>query len=380
MKVIFYHSKKKLNKRGEAPIYCRITVDGSREDFSTGIFIQYGCWINGCVIGESSELYNATFAKMRMEIMEAYLLLQIKAKHITATVVKQKYLNVDIPRDLMDVADMYIEERKKNSSLKKGTLTKDSNYYGQLADYLMYRKTKDVAIGEINNGWGFSYINYLRTVKCYGFNHIAKSVGFLKQVITFAVLKDYITCNPILLLPIKRNRPGPIIALSEQELSAWKAWKFASKRLQQVADLYLLQCSTGFSYMDIYQFNKPAHLVKHKGLEFIVKERGKNGRLQIVPLFAEARRLLKKYRDGPPVISNQKYNAYLKEIADILGIEKKLTTHTARKTFGSLILNKGWSIESVARMLGHANTSVTQSTYAQIGLSGVYNEMVRNAA
>ena len=91
-------------------------------------------------------------------------------------------------------------------------------------------------------------------------------------------------------------------------------------------------------------------------------------------MFNDAKRILRKYKLVLPLISNQKYNVYLKEIVKIISIDKDLTTHTARKTFAMVKLNDGFSIESVARMLGHNSIKVTQSTYAQVGVERIWNE------
>jgi integrase/recombinase XerD len=155
--------------------------------------------------------------------------------------------------------------------------------------------------------------------------------------------------------------------LSEQELYVLENYQFANDYLQKAADLFVFSCYTGFSYADMIGFNTKLHTrEENNGTIWIYKSRQKNGEVARLPLFPKAFNILEKYNNVLPVLSNQSYNANLKEIALLLSINKKLTTHVARKTAGFVWLNTGLDYETVAAMLGHANIRITQSTYAKV--------------
>ncbi len=112
------------------------------------------------------------------------------------------------------------------------------------------------------------------------------------------------------------------------------------------------------------------------GEKWIQEYRKKSDIRFSIPLLPEALEIIEKYKNDPqavykgkllPVISNQRLNGYLKELADICEIEKNLTSHVARKTFGTtVLLNNDVPIESVSKMLGHADIRTTQKSYAKV--------------
>ena len=164
------------------------------------------------------------------------------------------------------------------------------------------------------------------------------------------------------------------------------------KRLEQVRDIFVFACFTGLSYIDVKELSKDHIRISFDGNTWIMTKRSKSNINVNVPLMDIPKKILEKY-DGElpdkvlPVLSNQKMNAYLKEIADVCGITKNLTFHLARHTFATTVtLAKGIPIETVSKMLGHTNIQTTQ-IYARItndkiskdmeGLSEKFNESER---
>ena len=139
--------------------------------------------------------------------------------------------------------------------------------------------------------------------------------------------------------------------------------------------MFVFRCYTGLAYIDIQKLNQD-NLVKNinGGLWIEAKRTKTNAKFSIL-LIPTALAVLEKYQDHPkvisrecvlPVLSNQKSNAYLKEIADLCGIKKNLTTHLTRHTFATTVtLSNGVPIENVGKMLGHKNLRTTQH-YAKI--------------
>lgn len=139
---------------------------------------------------------------------------------------------------------------------------------------------------------------------------------------------------------------------------------FGIPRLNQVRDLFVFAANTALSYCDLAAV-KREDIQTDGDVMYLKKKRGKTGVTYILPLNDTAIRLLEKYDFELPVISNQRYNSYLKEVADICGIRKTLTTHLARHTAATLMLNAGIAIEIVSKILGHSNTKITQH-YAKL--------------
>ena len=160
--------------------------------------------------------------------------------------------------------------------------------------------------------------------------------------------------------------------------------RFVSERLNQVRDVFLFSCYTGLAYADVNKLKRSEISTGIDSQKWIFTTRQKTDTASRIPLLPVALDLLKKYEDYPacinegkllPVLSNQKMNAYLKEIADVCGIQKELTFHIARHTFATTVtLANGVSIESVSKMLGHKNIRTTQH-YAKILDSTVSRDM-----
>ena len=163
--------------------------------------------------------------------------------------------------------------------------------------------------------------------------------------------------------------------LSEQDLQALTNKKFAIERLSQVRDVFLFSCYTGLAFIDVFQLTHSRISKGVDGSQWIFTFRQKTDTPTRIPILPQAQEILDKYKDHPkcvnegkvlPVSSNQKMNAYLKEIATACGITKDLTFHIARHTFATTVtLNNGVPIESVSKMLGHKSIRITQH-YAKI--------------
>ena len=163
--------------------------------------------------------------------------------------------------------------------------------------------------------------------------------------------------------------------LTEHELNRIVSKKFTSERLSQVRDVFLFCCYTGLAFVDVEKL-KPSEIgIGIDGTKWIFTHRQKTDALSRIPLLSVAIDILEKYKNHHdcinsgkvlPVLSNQKYNDYLKEIAGICSINKKFTTHTARHTFATTVtLSNGVPMESVSKMLGHKNLKTTQH-YARV--------------
>lgn len=180
----------------------------------------------------------------------------------------------------------------------------------------------------------------------------------LKTVVTFGIDNNRIKINPFNGIKITK-KTKEVEFLTESEVKTIKE-KNLGGRLSKVRDLFIFQCFTGLAYTDMAHLTREDFQVNELGQIYIKKSRLKTGVGFTTVLFPEAAEIIKRYDYELPVLSNQKYNSYLKEIADLCGITKPMHTHIGRHSFATMALNRGLSLETVAKMLGHSNIKQTQ--------------------
>jgi site-specific recombinase XerD len=238
----------------------------------------------------------------------------------------------------------------------------------------IYCLSGDIPLKELKYSFAEDFIDYLVLEQGIESNTAMKYLKNTKHIVKVAVERDWLLKSPIAPYQCCYVHPERDI-LNEAELLAMYQKKITIARLEEVRDAYVFMCFTGFAYKDASSLD-PSNLVKYfDGEDWIVKNRQKTMCRENVPLLPIAKEILEKYKNHPycvannlllPINSNQKYNAYLKELATICGIEKHLTTHTARHTFATTVtLANGVPLETVSALLGHKSIKTTQ-IYAKI--------------
>ena len=221
---------------------------------------------------------------------------------------------------------------------------------------------------------------YLKTYKPLGHqkplgnNGLMKHMERFRKMINVALKNEWLDKDPFRAYKLKFNRYERGY-LTETELKKIEEKDFKINRLQAVKDLFIFSCYTGLAYIDTLALTKQ-HIVQ--GIDegsWLITHRKKTHTPVKIPLLPKALFIIEKYSNNPkclaegsllPNMSNQKLNSYLKEMADVCGIEKNLTFHLARHTFATTVtLSNGVPIESVSKMLGHTKISTTQ-VYAKV--------------
>jgi integrase len=212
----------------------------------------------------------------------------------------------------------------------------------------------------------------LRSIRKCGNNSAIKYIKNFGKIVRICLGNGWLTVDPYLNYKPKTSKVHRT-ALTKEELKAISEKEMPMERLRLVKDIFLFCCYTGLAYVDVRKLKRSEVLKGIDGENWIYTNRKKTDTLSRIPILPSALEILERYEDHPqcqdnvlPVMSNQKMNAYLKEIADLSGINKILTFHIARHTFATTItLNNGVPIESVAKMLGHTNIKTTQ-IYAKV--------------
>ena len=389
--LLFYIRRDKTNKRGEAPVFMRLTINGERADASIKRFIEPHAW-NSAKGKANEKSRGGKDLNLYLDAISANILriqrdLELDKKEVSAQIILNRYLGKEQSdrHTLMEVFRAHNEKCRALSgiSLAPGTVIRYETSLRLTEAFLRttYKK-EDCYLDEITHQFVEDYDFYLRTVRRCCHNTTTKNPLNFKKIIRIALAKGWMKKDPFAQVhfhfePVERE------FLEKQELKVLLNKEITITRLAQVRDIFCFCCLTGLAFMDVQQL-KPEHLVADiHGKIWIRKARQKTKNMCNIPLLDEAQKIIDRYREHPycqthgvllPVCSNQKMNSYLKELADICGIRKNLSTHCARHTFATLTLASGATIDNVAKMLGHANVNMTRR-YAKVLDSSIMRDM-----
>ena len=380
--VLFYIKRTKTNKLGQCPIFVRITVDGKRTENSTGMFIDAKNWSSkaGKSIGKSqdSKLINEQLEIVKNKIFNTKIELQNNVETITVDNLKNKLLGIsERNRTLIPIFQNHNNriEALLGQEYAPGTLERYKTSLKHTQDFLQWKyNINDIELDKIDHALICDYEFYLRSVRKCANNSAIKYIKNFKKIVKQCMANGWIQNDPFANYKSKVKEVERVF-LSEAELNKIADKKFVGERLSIVRDLFLFSCFTGLAYIDLKNLTKE-HISKGiDGEQWIFTHRQKTESASKIPLLPTPQHIINKYKNHPhceiqnkllPVPSNQKMNAYLKEIADVCGINKELTFHIARHTFATTVtLTNGVPIESVSKMLGHKSLKTTQH-YAKV--------------
>ena len=385
-RVLFYLKKGSEKKNGEVMIMARITIDGKLCQFSTKQSILPNNWsvASGKAKGKDAGKINALLDDIRSALNTIYHEMQRRDNYVTAEKVKNEFLgHTEKHETILSLFQKHNDNMKQLVGISRtiATYRKYEVTRRHLADFIHDKyNLSDIPIREITPIFITDFELYLRTACKCGYNTAAKFLLFLKSIIIVARNNGILTKDPFANYKIQMKKVDRGY-LTEDEIKIILKKKMVSERLEHVRDLFIFSCFTGLAYSDVANLREENIRKSFDGKLWIMTKRQKTNTDVNVPLLDLPKMILKKYKgklpNGKilPVISNQKLNAYLKEIADICGIKKNLTFHLARHTFATTTtLAKGVPIETVSKMLGHTNIETTQ-IYARITNSKIGNDM-----
>lgn len=385
-RVLFYLKKGSEKKNGEVMIMARITIDGKLCQFSTKQSILPNNWsvASGKAKGKDAGKINALLDDIRSALNTIYHEMQRRDNYVTAEKVKNEFLgHTEKHETILSLFQKHNDNMKQLVGISRtiATYRKYEVTRRHLADFIHDKyNLSDIPIREITPMFITDFELYLRTACKCGYNTAAKFLLFLKSIIIVARNNGILTKDPFANYKIQMKKVDRGY-LTEDEIKIILKKKMVSERLEHVRDLFIFSCFTGLAYSDVANLREENIRKSFDGKLWIMTKRQKTNTDVNVPLLDLPKMILKKYKgklpNGKilPVISNQKLNAYLKEIADICGIKKNLTFHLARHTFATTTtLAKGVPIETVSKMLGHTNIETTQ-IYARITNSKIGNDM-----
>ncbi|MBS1526293.1 MAG: site-specific integrase [Bacteroidetes bacterium] len=387
--------KSRMTKDGKATIIIRLTVEGKRAEISLGQKVRIENWNqeSGTVKGSSQEarLINNAIETARVTIRKKYDALCLDNEFVSATMVKAAYQNKqERTKGLMEAIDLAIQriaEKVEKKKRAKATLTKWNTTRDKAASFLQHAfRSTDIPLNKITLSFAEDFVDFLMLQQGIESNTANKYLKTIRGVITNVVARGWVANNPLCAYQCSYIEPERDI-LDENEILILHNKQMPVERLEHVKNAYLFMCFTGFAYKDTSKLTRDNVVTHFDGEQWIVKNRQKVTKAvcrENVPLLPIAKEIIAKYENDPyciehnvllPINSNQKYNAYLKEIADLCGIKKELTTHTARHTFATTVtLANGVPLETVSALLGHKSIKTTQ-IYAKIVAQKVSADM-----
>lgn len=371
-----YLSRKKLNpKTGLAPIYAKLNFGaGCIKEKSSGVWVHPNNWSNeykriGPADNEANSKNNQlnAFIKLLQDFQNKSASVEQVLEGISRAQASDKPVSVPL---ITDIIQSYISTKEKLVDKPDGivysTLKSYRNRRNNIEKFLQTLTMPWVSITEVDNNFAMKFKSYLQSQGLHP-SYIHKHLQWLQELIRYSMVEFGTGHTNFLNTRLKRAKPNDVISLTENEVKLISNHPYVSGLMQKVADLFLLQCYTGMGYSDVIRLNC-SMIEDYRGYRFIKYSRKKTANEGLVPLHPEVIRLLNnKYNGKAPVVANQTFNRIIKEVASVVGITKKVTSHVGRKTFATIHINRGVSAEAVTKMLGKTNVKETTQVYASIG-------------
>lgn len=388
--ILFFIKKSKLLKNGEAPICLRITINGQRAEVQIKRSVEVSLWNSNkeCAIGKERkhQELNHYLETVRTKVLRIHRELEQDGKPITAEILKRHFYGEgESPKMLLEV---FREHNKKYRELLDkdvvlGTVLRYERTVRYLEEFMKEKyRFSDIPLKNINQEFVKEFEHFIKTEKDCAQNATVKYLKNLKKIIRNALVNKWMDDDPFVEIRFHQTASNREF-LTEEELNKLIDKDFTIPRMEIVRDIFVFCSLTGLAFTDV-QHLTPEHIFHDMdGSFWIRKTWEKTDNMCNIPLLDLPFKLIRKYQNHPecvrkgvvmPVPCNQRMNSYLKEIADICGIQKALSTHIARHTFACLAIANKVSTESIAKMLGHTDIRTTK-IYARVLDRTVADEM-----
>jgi site-specific recombinase XerD len=390
-RILFYLKRTKTLNSGELTIFMRITVDGERAEISTHQSVESHLWnqekaiVKG--VSNSSKQINDCLEHLRLKVYQYKKELESNDQDVCARTLGDLMQGKSSRRK--GLVELFLEHNERcrelvGKDIAPATLTRYETTLMHVKNFIQTKyRQQDIALQSINHEFLKNFEHYLKTVRNCGHNTTVKYIRNLRKIIRLALSNDWIKLDPFRSITYRLKEVNRAY-LTDPELKLLINKEFSNERLRRVKDIFLFCCFTGLAFTDVKNLTRENITIGINNQRWLRTKRKKTGNPSEIPLLDVPIAIIKKYENDPiclleqkllPVGSNQKLNAYLKEIADLCDIKKNLSTHTARHTFATTVtLTHGVSMEAVSKMLGHSNISTTKQ-YARIVDTLIIDEM-----
>ncbi len=395
MRVKFYLRGNYKTSDGTTPIQTRIYMRNERLAIgSTSCYVKAELWdktkerVKGRT-GEAAHINNQ-LDHIEHDLMQLFRLHEFD-ENLSLDLIKAKYLGKDSGKDngsFLCFFDEFLASIREEVGISRAmaSVEKFTVLKKRFETFIKNRyNRKDLKMSELTHKVISDFEHFLLIdAKCCH-NTVMRMMRNFKTVTIRAQKLDVMKQDPFVSYKFRFDKVDRGF-LTDEEIQSLMEKKFAIKRLEQVRDIFVFSIFTGLAYIDVANLTVK-NIVNMNGTDWIMTHRQKTNVPTNILLLDIPRLIINKYKEQMkddekqrllPIFSNQKMNAYLKEIADLCGIEKRLSYHLARHTFATMALSKGVPVESVSKMLGHTNIKTTQ-IYARVVNKKIESDMLKLA-
>lgn len=389
LKTIFLLKSGRVNREGESSIILRLSYKNKIITIASGKYISKEKWI------QTNHLRNTLKAEKEKVIKSSLDLMQLNAEKkftelfridpdVDLELLKAELtgkVKIGQPQgpsiiSIMETYNIFFTKRVNSGERAAASLQKYKRAKDLLLDFIAatYKK-EDMPASEISSSFVFKLEQFLKYESSFkdqtGIknNSVVKYMKMYKTACNYAIKMDLIIKNPFNVYDGRLSVKDAVF-LTQLELNTIENKTFSTPRLEKVKDIFLFSCYTGYAPIDALELTERNLSEDSNGNLWIITSRAKTAIRANVPVLPTVEKIIAKYKNQQkgliPKISNQKMNAYLKEIADVCNIDKHLTWYVARHTFATTVtLGNGVRLENVSAMMGHTNTKQTQH-YAKV--------------
>lgn len=357
---VIYDRYKSSSPKKSASIEIRITYERKQKYISTGISVYPREWRRGEVVNRPDA----------QQLNQQLQMLIVDIRKVLIDMREEGSINIFL------IPERVKQLRKKDISLYEFISQRmDIKVYGKSLDtkkryerfFLSLKKYGKInSFDSLTEGNIIAFDKYLITQGMKHYSAWSNYHRFLNSFILDAMDEGLVPRNPYKWVCIDKGEERGINKyLTLEEFRRIQEAVLPTESLERVRDLFVFQTYTCLSYADLREFN-PDAIVPVKGMKVYVGCREKTTKDFTIPLLPKALEILRQYNNILPVISNVKYNLYLKLVAQAAGIEKPVSTHWARHTGATLLLNAGVPMQIVSKICGHSSTKITEQVYAKL--------------
>ncbi|QJD94368.1 site-specific integrase [Mucilaginibacter robiniae] len=380
--LMFFLKRPKNYQSGPMYIYLKVTVDGVPKDLSVKRSWEPSRW--------NSKGNKASGNKEDAKALNEYLyLLQNKAydarKHlidrgkvVTASAIVELLSGINERKwMLLSLFEAHNNGLKNmaGKGVAKGTYTNFNTSFKHTAKFIKKEyKVDDINIRSLDLEFVKKLYNWYRTDQNLIHNSALKNIANMKKIVLDCVDNGWLLGDPFAKFEMTRDEVDTVF-LTKEDLQAIATKTLNNARLEKVRDLFVFCCFTGLSFIDVKQLKRSEVNIDYNGELRIYKNRQKTGTPAVIPLLPISKKILSKYKNDEdcllkdillPVLSNQKYNSYLKELGTIANISIELSSKVARNTFATTVtLANNVPMETISKMMGHKSLRQTQH-YAKV--------------
>lgn len=381
----FFVRKNAPKRNGLAPLTIRLTIDGRQIQFNSKMDVDPKLWNqrHGIVIGKSKQAkaINEIVNTIRFDLHRYYIELADTLPYVTPEHMKNAFLGVKDQDGLIFVFNEYLKTKQPEVVITQKSYDRYLLARNRIVEFIsLTNKAGDIPLHRVTLKFINEFYLYLREKYHCGNDAALKLIRCFASMMNYAERTGSLKNNPFMRFQFRfdNNRRG---YLTKEEVGRIYDKKFTTQRLSQVQDIFIFSCYTGLSFADICRLSRSCIHTSFEGDLWIYLNRSKTGVESRIPMLPIPISIMEQYSQLYPDsnllfpnISHQKTNEYLREIADLCGIEKDISYHVARHTFATMMLSHGVSVESVSAMLGHTNIKTTQM-YARVTDRKIKEEM-----